>query len=176
MTMKKRMSLATLNTLAALVLAGATGVPPAFAEGDVDMTFHGTLVEPPPCVINDDNRIEVDFGDRVGINKVDGVNYRTPLSYQITCESASSGSAGKWALNLSLTGSPAGFDNEALVTDKDNLGIRIYRGDVPFTPNSTVAIELGNQPVLEAVPVKNAGSTLTEGAFEAWATLRADYQ
>ncbi|MBH3259856.1 fimbrial protein [Serratia marcescens] len=164
--------------MTALVLGGALSLamPTWAVEGSADMTFHGTLIEPPPCVINDDNRVEVDFGERVGINKVDGVNYRTPLSYQITCENAGSGTAGKWGLNLSLTGSPSSFDSEAMVTDKDNLGIRIYRGDVPFTPNSTVAIDLSSPPVLEAVPVKKAGGALTEGAFEAWATLRADYQ
>nr|WP_255252532.1 fimbrial protein [Enterobacter sp. CC120223-11] len=151
-------------------------LPAWSADRSADMTFHGTLIEPPPCVINNDNRVEVDFGDRVGINKVDGSNYRTPLNYQITCKSANRGTTGKWVLNLSLTGSPASFDNEALVTDKDNLGVRIYRGNVPFSPNSTVAIDLNSPPILEAVPIKNIGSTLTEGAFEAWATLRADYQ
>ncbi|MBH3259846.1 fimbrial protein [Serratia marcescens] len=151
-------------------------VPTLAADGRGDMMFHGTLIEPPPCVINDGNRVEVDFGERVGINKVDGNNYRIPLNYQITCENSGSGTPGKWALNLSLTGSPASFDSEALETDKEGLGIRIYRGAVPFTPNSTVAIDLNNPPPLEAVPVKDPGSTLTAGAFDAWATLRADYQ
>ncbi|MEX2942710.1 fimbrial protein [Serratia fonticola] len=142
-------------------------------DNEADMTFHGTLITPPPCTINDDNRIEVNFGERVGINKVDGVNYRQMMNYQITCQQAASGS---WALTLSLNGSAAGFDSEALLTDKANLGIRVYQNDQPFTPNSTLKIDLTNPPRLEAVPVKKAGSPLIEGAFEAWATLRADYQ
>lgn len=142
-------------------------------DGEAGMTFHGTLIEPPPCTINDGNRVEVDFGDRVGINKVDGENYRQMMNYQITCAEAASGS---WALTLSLSGSAAGFDSEALLTDKANLGIRVYQNDQPFTPNSTLKIDQANPPRLEAVPVKNAGATLREGAFEAWATLRADYQ
>ncbi|CAM4266137.1 fimbrial protein [Serratia nematodiphila] len=150
------------------------GVAPVQAkDGEADMTFHGTLIEPPPCTINDGNQVEVDFGERVGINKVDGENYRQGLNYQITCDSAAGGS---WALTLSLKGSAAGFDREALLTNKGSLGIRVYQNDKPFTPNSTMKINLANPPRLEAVPIKQAGATLTEGTFEAWATLRADYE
>ncbi|WP_447873271.1 fimbrial protein [Serratia fonticola] len=150
------------------------GIAPTQAkDGEADMTFHGTLIEPPPCTINDGSQVDVDFGDRVGINKVDGVNYRQMLNYQITCDNTVSG---HWVLTLSLSGSTAGFDNEALLTDKTGLGIRVYQNDKPFTPNSTLGINLINPPRLEAVPVKQGGATLTEGPFEAWATLRAEYQ
>jgi type 1 fimbria pilin len=153
------------------LIAGIT--PVQAKDGDADMTFRGTLIEPPPCTINDGNQVEVNFGDRVGINKVDGENYRQPLNYQITCDKAIGGT---WALTLSLSGSVAVFDSDALLTDKTSLGIRVYQNDTPFTPNSTVKINLDNPPRLEAVPIKQAGATLTEGAFEAWATLRADYE
>lgn len=164
------------KTLKVLLLAGGVmaGMTPVQAkDGEADMTFHGTLIEPPPCTLNDGNQVEVDFGSRVGINKVDGENYRQGLNYQITCYSAA---GGNWALTLSLSGSAAGFDSEALSTDKASLGIRVYQNDKPFTPNSTVKINLANPPRLEAVPIKQAGAMLTEGAFEAWATLRADYE
>lgn len=152
-------------------LVGGTAI--VQAEGDVDMAFRGTLIEPPPCTINDGNRVDVNFGERVGINKVDGVNYRQVLNYQLSCQNTGSGN---WALTLSLSGAPAGFDNQALLTNQENLGIRLYQNDKPFTPGSTLDIDLNNPPRLEAVPVKSAGATLREGTFEAWATLRADYQ
>ncbi|CAI1801676.1 fimbrial protein [Serratia fonticola] len=153
------------------LIAGIT--PVQAKDGEADMTFRGTLIEPPPCTINDGNQVEVNFGDRVGINKVDGENYRQPLNYQITCDKAIGGT---WALTLSLSGSVAVFDSDALLTDKTSLGIRVYQNDTPFTPNSTLKINLDSPPRLEAVPIKQAGATLTEGAFEAWATLRADYE
>ncbi|MFJ3264864.1 fimbrial protein [Serratia liquefaciens] len=143
------------------------------AEGDVDITFRGTLIEPPPCTINDDNRVDVDFGERVGINKVDGVNYRQAINYQITCDGTDGNG---WALKLSLSGTAAGFDEQALQTNKTDMGIRIYHNDKPFMPGSSLDIDLNNPPQLEAVPVKREGATLTEGMFEAWATLRADYE
>lgn len=160
-----------MSTLLLAIVWGGSSA--ALADGDVDMTFRGTLIEPPPCTINDGNRVDVDFGERVGINKVDGVNYRQVMNYQIVCDSASSGS---WALTLSLTGAAAGFDEKALQTNKTDLGIRIYQNDKPFTPGSTLDIDISNPPRLEAVPVKREGVTLTEGVFESWATLRADYQ
>lgn len=164
-------SIMALNALLLVSLAGS--FPPTYAAGGGDMNFHGTLIEPPPCTINDDNSIDVDFGVRVGINKVDGVNYRQPLNYQIICKSAGNSNL---ALTLSLAGTAAKFDNQALLSDKANLGIRIYQNDTPFPPNSSLNIDLDSPPKLEAVPVKQGGSTLTEGTFEAWATLRADYQ
>ncbi|MFI8416180.1 fimbrial protein [Serratia sp. NPDC078593] len=153
-------------------LIGFTSLASAI-DGEGDMTFRGTLIEPLPCTINDNNQLDVDFGERVGINKVNGVNYRQMLNYQIICGDDGRSS---WVLTLSLDGSSAAFDKDALMTDKANLGIRIYQNDIPFTPNSTLKIDGSNPPRLEAVPVKNAGTTLTEGSFEAWATLRADYQ
>ncbi|WP_447889710.1 fimbrial protein [Serratia fonticola] len=169
--------MSTTLTLNALLLTGCLMGIAATAQAkdyEADMAFRGTLIIPPPCTINDDNRIDVDFGERVGINKVDGVNYRQQINYQIDCEGEGSGN---WVLTLSLlSGNVANFDPEALQTNKTNLGIRVYQNDKSFTPNSTLKIDRDNRPRLEAVPVMKPGATLDEGAFEAWATLRADYQ
>lgn len=168
------------RTMTVLLLACGLmgGITPAQAkDGEADMNFHGTLREPPLCTITDSSQgssqIDVNFSEQVGINKVDGANYRRQLNYQIKCGEAIGGT---WALTLSLIGTAAGFDTEALVTDRTDLGIRIYHNDKPFTPGSSLKIDLAHQPVLEAVPVKSKGATLTEGTFEAWATLRAEYQ
>ncbi|WP_440515023.1 fimbrial protein [Serratia sarumanii] len=142
-------------------------------DNEAGMTFYGTLITPPPCAISDGGRIDVDFGDRVGINKVDGTNYRQSMNYQVRCEN---GSGSNWLLSLSLIGAATGFDKNALQTSKTDLGIRVYENGQPFTPGSRLSISLANQPLLEAVPVKRTGATLTEGSFEAWATLQADYQ
>ncbi|WP_273830609.1 fimbrial protein [Serratia bockelmannii] len=157
--------------ISTLLLAGMLSLNASAKEGE--MLFHGILIEPPPCTLSNDNLIEVDFGERVGIKRVDGVNYRQPLNYQISCED---GGGHNWALTLSLTGAAAAFDAAALQTNKDNLGIRVYLNDKSFMPGSAVNIELASPPRLEAVPIKNVGAVLTEGVFEAWATLRADYQ
>jgi len=169
-----------IRTMIALLLTSALMgvVCTAQAEnGEAEMNFHGTLREPPLCTITDSNggsQIDVNFGEQVGINKVDGENYRQQLGYQIKCDKAAGGT---WALTLSLVGTAAGFDPEALATERTDLGIRIYQGDKPFTPGSSLEkIDPLTPPTLWAVPVKRAGATLTEGDFVAWATLRAEYQ
>lgn len=161
----------TLNILLLVILISAQTAVWA-VNGEADMVFHGTLISPPPCVINDNQQVDVNFGDQVGVNKVDGVNYRIPVNYQITCEGEGSG----FALSLRLSGTAAVFDTLALQSDQPDLGIRLYQNDKPFTPNSTLNIDLGTPPRLEAVPVKRDGAMLQEGAFEALATLQASYQ
>ncbi|TQI82263.1 type 1 fimbria pilin [Serratia fonticola] len=145
------------------------------AQAIGEMTLRGTLIEPPPCIINDGGQIDVPFGDKIGVNKLDGVNYRQKINYQVTC---GTNSISTWALTLTLIGKAATFDEHALPSDQENLGVRVlYQGDKVFTPGSTLKIAQGSsQPLLQAVPVKKAGAILKEGAFEAWATLKADYQ
>ncbi|PHY73474.1 fimbrial protein [Serratia marcescens] len=156
-----------------LWFAGFSAICLVAHAGDSTMSFHGTLLTPPSCTINDGQQIEVNFGARIGIHRVDGVNYRQSLNYQITCNTLTHTD---WALTLSLSGVAAGFDKEALLTNQPNLAIRIYQNNKPFAPGNILRINLANPPKLTAVPVKKEGTELTEGAFEAWATLRAEYQ
>ncbi|AFI89669.1 pilus assembly protein [Pectobacterium parmentieri] len=156
-----------------MLLAGLSGCITSVMAGEGDMTFRGTLITPPPCIINDGNQISVNFGERIGAGRVNGVNYRMPVNYQITCEKGNDQSV---VLTLRMSGSATDFDPNALQTNKDGLGIRIYQNDEPFAPNSTLKVSLTSLPKLEAVPVKKVGGTLEKGSFETWATLRADYQ
>lgn len=165
-TMKMNVLLLTAGLAGVAVMAQAKD-----GEAKAGMAFQGVLTEPPLCSVNEGDRVDVYFGP-IGVNKIDGVNYRQILNYQVSCEDGGRGNG----LTLSLSGSAAIFDSEALMTDRTNLGIRVYQNDKPFTPGSTLKIALANPPRLEAVPVRKAGAVLTKGDFEAWATLRAEYQ
>ncbi|CAI1889905.1 MULTISPECIES: fimbrial protein [Serratia] len=153
-----------------LLLTGALSCGGLIAAEN--MTFSGTLVEPPPCTINNGERIDIDFGERVGVSKVDGVNYLQPVNYRITC----SPGTGNWGMTLTLIGTKTGYDNAAVATNVEALGIQLRQAGKPFELNKPLTINLNNPPVLEAVPVKQPGVTLKEGAFEATATLQAVYQ
>lgn len=152
-----------------------------YAAGD--MRFEGTLIAPPPCKVDETNQIEVNFGDRLGINKVNGVEYAKPLNYTLDCQDTS---ALGWKLLLTLDGIAAPFNADIFKTtslesnkeNEENLGIRIYLADgTTLKPNSQIEIrDIQNKPELMAVPVKRAGSTLVEGRFEALITLKAHYQ
>lgn len=146
---------------------------PLWAVAEADMQFRGVLRAPPPCSINDGGTVAVDFGLRVGVNKVDGSNYRQAVNYRIRCDAPG---ALPWELVMTLKGNATGFDKAAVQTDNANLGIRIYQNDVPFTLNSGIKIDPASPPQLEAVPVAKPGEILKEGAFLATATLQVEYQ
>ncbi|EHC36157.1 Putative minor fimbrial subunit [Salmonella enterica subsp. enterica serovar Alachua str. R6-377] len=56
-----------------------------FACAD-NLTFHGKLINPPACTINNGETLEVSFGSVIIDNIDDGVNYLTeiPLTASIT--------------------------------------------------------------------------------------------
>ncbi len=136
-----------------------------------NVTFSGTLNEPPPCTIDAGNTIEVDFGD-VGIRRVDGTHYRRGVGYAISCGSNTL----PWALKLSVNGTPTAFDGSAVQTSVPGLGIRLFQNNVPFALNTPLDITLSSPPTLEVVPVKQPGAVLAPARFTAVATLLAEYE
>lgn len=138
-----------------------------------NMKLHGTLVEPPACTVSGGKEIDVDFGSAVGVDKVDGTNYLQTISYQVTCLPG----AGSWSLGLTVIGSASGFDTAALQTDVTDLGIKLLQGNKAWPINQRLTgVDINKLPILQAVPVKKPGVKLKEGAFNATATLLADYQ
>ncbi|WPN96619.1 fimbrial protein [Pseudomonas sp. MUP55] len=136
-----------------------------------NVTFSGTLNEPPPCTIDAGNTIEVDFGD-VGVKRVDGVRYRRGVGYAINCGTDTL----PWQLKLSVNGTPTAFDAAAVQTSVPALGIRLFQNNRPFSLNTPLTITLSSPPTLEVVPVQQPGATLPPARFTAVATLLAEYQ
>ncbi|MFC0228821.1 fimbrial protein [Serratia aquatilis] len=137
----------------------------------VIVNFSGTLVVPPPCVINGNSNITVSFGHDLLASRVDGVNYAQVIPYVLDCTGATSTS-----LRLQLQGGGAGFNPQVLATSKSNLGLALRSNGSPLAVNSWLSFVDPARPVLTAVPVKASGSTLNGGAFTAMATLLVDYQ
>jgi type 1 fimbria pilin len=135
-----------------------------------NMSFSGTLIEPPPCLVNNDKDIDVPF-DRIGVNSVDGVKHRRQVDYVLDCTAGPA-----WSMVLTLLGPVAAFEPATLQTNIANLGIKIYQNGEPFELGTPIAVDPLNPPLLEAVPVKKPGTELTDGTFEVTATLLADYQ
>ncbi|WP_447907996.1 fimbrial protein [Serratia fonticola] len=159
----------SIPVIATLMVWGLSSSRSALA---VDVLFSGTLQEPPPCEINNGNLIDVDFGNKVGISRINGVNYKQRLAYTITCAPGSPA----LSLGLSFNGAETSFDSAAVKTDKNGLGVRLLHDGTPFTMNTRLPINAASPPILEAVPVRDPAVTLTDGAFDATATLLADYQ
>jgi type 1 fimbria pilin len=141
-------------------------------HAEENMQFKGTLVEPPPCTVNQGNIIDVFFGEQMAIAKVDGTNYMQAIDYQLRCDA----SAAKSGIVMTLRGTAASFDEAAVQTDQPDLGIRLLINNQPFSLNAPYNIDPAHPPQLFAVPVGAPGATLTEGQFDATATLLAEYR
>ncbi|MFO6502704.1 fimbrial protein [Serratia marcescens] len=154
------------------MLAGLLAALPmlACAAPSATVTVKVTVVAPPPCVINDDRPVEVEFGD-VMTTRVDGDNYKMPVNYTLSCTGGTSN-----AMKLQVKGNGAAFDATVLQTNKTGLGIELRQGDGKLAVNSWLNFTYPNKPELWAVPVKQAGTTLTGGEFSAGATMTVDYQ
>lgn len=142
----------------------------ALSSNMATVTVKVTVVAPPPCTINDDRVIEVDFGD-VMTTRVDGKNYKMPVNYTLSC----SGSFPN-AMKLQVEGYGALFDQTVVRTNKTGLGIELRQGDNKLAVNSWLNFTYPQKPELWAVPVKQSGATLTGGEFTAGATMKVAYQ
>jgi len=145
------------------------------ASNVATVTVKVTVVKPPPCIINDDRPIEVDFGD-VMTTRVDGYNYMMPVNYTISCSNTDD------SLDIQVNGTPASFNRYALQTTSAGLGIALKTDIGSGAPISDVAPNQwmkGYSPRdpwrFWAVPVKQNGVTLNGGEFTAGATMRVAY-
>ncbi|MEG6138960.1 fimbrial protein [Enterobacter kobei] len=143
----------------------------AFIE-DQKVNFKGTLVEPPSCIIDSGNDISIDFGDKLSITKIDGINYTKSIPYTLTCPPG----VPPLVLMLSVNGISSSFDTNILKTNIPDLGIKFFSDSALLKINNPVTINPTNPPSLKAVPVKKTGTKLPVGDFSATASLIAVYQ
>lgn len=138
---------------------------------DENMLFFGTLVEPPPCVVNGDSLIEVDFGNDVMTTRIDGSYKKMPVNYLVECKDVSSN-----AMKIQIQGNGVSFDSDVLQTNKSNLGIKFLRNGSAQPINSWINFTYPSLPKFEAVPVKKNSAVLSGGVFTAGATMKVEYQ
>lgn len=130
-----------------------------------------TIFASPPCVINSNNIINVNFGDGILTSQIDGTKYMQPVDYTLDCIAAAHNN-----LKMSIRGNAASFGNGILSTGITGLGIQLMQGGQPLALNTAFNFTHPTKPVLQAVPVKQANATLTTGNFTASATLVVEYQ
>ncbi|HHQ4308822.1 TPA: fimbrial protein [Serratia fonticola] len=134
------------------------------------VTVKVTVVMPPPCKINGDQPIEVDF-EEVVTTRVEGQNYIRTVPYSLECTGLSSND-----MTLMVEGDHAGFGTNVLATDKADLGIALLANDRPLALNTNLKFTNPNKPELKAFLAKRPGSTLKAGKFSAGAILKVAYQ
>lgn len=130
-----------------------------------------TIFAAPPCVINNNNTINVNFGDDLLTSNINGVNYKQSIIYSLNCNSAASN-----LLKMSIIGNEAIFDSNTLKTSNSQLGVKFTRNGQPLILNNAFDFIYPTLPVLEAVPVKKISAILDTGYFSGTATLVVEYQ
>lgn len=154
----------------------ATGIETGWAEqtGDsTDITFKGTFIISTPCTVSNDKVIDVTFGN-INVNDVNGTEHGQTIPYSVDCHGAPDDSP----LDLMVSGTAETFDEAAVVTSVDGLGLQIQANGQPMKLNKPLSTTLGSVQSLKliAVPIKDPVKTLTEQPFTAIATLTAQYQ
>lgn len=163
-----------MNTLYRTLTALLVAVLPLAGKAD-NMQFTGTLLERPLCTISDKGgRMDVRFGN-IAISRVDGEHYRRAIPYQINCPGANPNTL--WRMRLTLKGKHTDFEPKVVQSSVPDLGIKVLLGGTALTPDEPRLIEISPSamPLLEAVPVKRAGSELPSIAFTASALLLAEF-
>lgn len=148
--------------LAILLVSGLTATVVNAVTVTLNVTV--TLVQP-PCVVNDNNPIVVDF-EAVDINSINGVYKRMSVPWTFSCP-------GGTAIKLQIAGPAASFNTQLLATSSAGLGIKVQNQNLATIPVNTWVTA---QPTLWVVPLANGASLPQAGQFTAMASLKLDYQ
>lgn len=159
-----------------VIAGGLLVLPMLVSAATSSITIKVTVVAPPPCTINDNKPIEVDFGDVI-TTQIDGNNYLMPVNFSVTCTKPY-----ETGINIQVSGNPASFDSKVLGTTINGLGI-VLKTDVGI-PGKILRFNINewwsgfypNNPwKFWAAPVKQSGINLRGGDFTAGATMRVAY-
>lgn len=140
----------------------------AAQSGKTNLKIHGTI-EVIECVINDGESKEINFGDAVGIHRVDGIRYKKPVPFSVQCTNTEGGEIPD--LTLTIEGEKTSFDAAAVRTNVDDFGIQLQNNDTPVELNKEITFKLSSVPVLSAVPVRNSKAELEAKDFYATVKL-----
>ncbi|UVC29325.1 fimbrial protein [Pantoea sp. SOD02] len=161
----KRLFMLTIGMMLSLLFS-----PLSFAA--TDMTLHGTLINL-TCKIGDEKPIDIDFGEEVVTDLIDGEHYLQAVPLQVACSQDYSGD-----LNFSVVGTASSFEPSALVTNVPGLGIQFLdaSSNTPIELNKAYSHKNNDSVDLNVVPIKEASASLPGGAFTASAQLLVEPQ
>ncbi|MDA6474867.1 fimbrial protein [Escherichia coli] len=127
----------------------------------------------PVYIVSENKTIEIAFNEVI-ISDISGDNYKREVPYSVECDSENTDTGIQ--MKLTWTGVETDFNDSAVETDVVGLGVELQQNGQRFQQGKAINISKTNLPKLHAVLVKKSGAVLSEGAFEAYATLQVDYQ
>lgn len=156
------------------VLLGGLMIGTAIADQNTALITVKVTVNAAPCEINNNQVIDVDFGNNVITTDVaKGTSVEKPVNYTLDCTNADQSKT----LVMRISGSGADFDDTVLKTSITELGVKLKAGGVDYPLNTDLALaSSASKPALTALLVQQPGSRLPTGGFTAGATMTVDYQ
>lgn len=160
------------------------------AMADVQVLITGEIYNP-PCEINDNNRIVVDF-EKIALQKVDGSAYQKSVTVPVKCLYYA-GTPYVTVSGTQLEGAPDNvLKTSSTGVNASRLGVALYQGSgietglvlgngtsgrgYPITRGFTNVGEASSTFTLTAVPYKNGSGDLEAGFFSATASMSILYQ
>jgi type 1 fimbria pilin len=155
------------------VLLGGLMIGTAIADQNTALITVKVTVNAAPCEINNNQVIDVDFGNNVITTDVAKGTVEKPVNYTLDCTNADQSKT----LVMRISGSGADFDDTVLKTSITELGVKLKAGGVDYPLNTDLALaSSASKPALTALLVQQPGSRLPTGGFTAGATMTVDYQ
>ena len=135
------------------------------------------LYVPDKCEVNNGKVIDVDFGESDGINiNQKNISRSIPVSFKCT---GGLFETGKLNIKLAVSGDSASFDSNLIKTNKSELAVKFTHNNSELTPNvfySVANVNNSGDWDLEATLVSNNNQEVSEGDFQASATVVASFQ
>ncbi|EKM0530066.1 fimbrial protein [Cronobacter turicensis] len=145
----------------------------AFADQNTATITVSVTINAAPCEINNNQNIDVDFGDNVITTDVTAGKVEKTIDYTLDCSSADT----EKALKMHIAGVSADFNNDLLQTSIPELAVRLRADGADYPINSDLSLASTTaKPVLVAALVGKSGARLPTGGFTAGATMTVDYQ
>ncbi len=147
----------------------------------VEVNFSGKLIESVPCIINNNDPIDVDFGDDLIVSMIPikgGTTYLKDINFTWECKGLASGTN----IKFNFGGTGADFDTELLViNEQDDIAIQLFNGATPVLINEDFSYSYqsdGITPPLKASLIKSDASDVViyPGVFTANSILTVAYQ
>ncbi|EOC1324721.1 fimbrial protein [Cronobacter dublinensis] len=161
-----------LSLLVATLLLGSVCSSTNAANNTITINVKVT-VNAPPCQINNNQLIDVDFSDSVITTDVAKGTVEKPVNYTLDCANAEQGKT----LVMRISGTGADFDNNILKTSISALGVKLKADGVNYPLNTDLALTSStSKPELKALLVQQSGARLPTGEFTAGATMTVSYQ
>lgn len=168
------------------VVLAASLVLPVLSQhsvADADVTFHGTLIESGPCVVNNGEQIVINFGDNVQTTRIAQGNelpdvlyiaqYSQTFNVNVTCPKDVDNIK---TMLFKIKGTQSSFESTGLAGDREGFAFVFGFGLGRFPVNSWVDIGKGDSFNFAVAPVRKDNYVPDGGSFSTLASFIVDYQ